>query len=72
MPVLNDPCSRCGSTDAVEIVYGLPDHGLFAASERGEVALGGCVIGEESPEFECRRCGAPMAWGSPPGDRRHS
>lgn len=54
------PCPRCGSTDAIRIIYGLPDHELFAASERGEVALGGCVIGEESPDFECRACGAPL------------
>ena len=54
------PCPRCGSTDAIRIIYGMPDHDLFAASERGEVALGGCVIGDESPNYECRGCGAAL------------
>jgi hypothetical protein len=62
MPVLDRPCPRCGETDAVPIVYGLPDHELFAASGRGEVALGGCVIGDESPDYECRGCGSPLPW----------
>lgn len=31
---------------------------LIEASGRGEVALGGCVLGPDSPAFECVACGA--------------
>lgn len=56
------PCPACGSTNAVRIVYGYPDPELSEAAGRGEVALGGCVIGPESPAYECRACGAPLPW----------
>lgn len=59
------PCPACGSLDAVRIVYGLPDHELGLAAERGEVALGGCIIGAESPDYECRGCHAPLPWVAP-------
>ena len=62
MPVPDRPCPRCESTDATRIVYGLPDQELFAASERGEVALGGCIVGDESPDYECRGCGSALPW----------
>jgi hypothetical protein len=47
---------------ALRIVYGLPIHVAFEASERGEFALGGCVIGPESPDYECRDCGTSLPW----------
>jgi hypothetical protein len=56
------PCPRCGSTDAVRIMYGYPTWETFVAADRGELALGGCVIGEESPDFECRSCRAALTW----------
>jgi len=59
------PCPTCGSTDAVRIAYGYPSHQMFEASERGEISLGGCIVGEESPDYECRACGAPLPWIAP-------
>ena len=59
------PCPACGSTDAIRILYGLPTHEAFEASERGKFALGGCVVGDESPDYECRACGAPLPWVAP-------
>ncbi len=56
------PCPACGSTDAARIVYGLPTVETFEEAERGELILGGCVIGPESPEYQCRACGAPLPW----------
>lgn len=44
-------CPQCGSTDSVEVVYGLPTEIAFEAERRGEIALGGCM-----PELENRRC----------------
>ena len=55
-------CPACGSTDALRVLYGLPTAEAFEASERGEFALGGCVIGVESPDYECRGCGAALPW----------
>ena len=56
------PCPRCGATDAIEIVYGYPTAETFEAADRGEVALGGCVIGPEAPDYECRSCHAALPW----------
>lgn len=63
-PTTLPPCPRCGSTEAIRIVYGYPTSETFEASERGEIRLGGCVIGPESPELECARCGAELPWTS--------
>jgi hypothetical protein len=48
--------------DAVEIIYGLPDVELGMAAKRGEVVLGGCISGDESPDYECRSCHSPLPW----------
>ena len=56
------PCPQCSSTDAVRIAYGFPGIELAEAARQGEVVLGGCVIGPESPAFECRACGSPLPW----------
>lgn len=48
-------CPRC-SGDLQPIVYGLPGDELWNAFERGEVALGGCVVGDQ--HYRCRACGA--------------
>jgi hypothetical protein len=61
-PAYLPSCPSCGSRDAIEIVYGLPDVELGRAAERGEVVLGECVIGPESPRYECRACGAGLPW----------
>lgn len=59
------PCPRCDSTEAVEIVYGYPTHETFEAAERGALRLGGCVIGPESPDYECGECDIPLPWVAP-------
>lgn len=64
-------CPRCGSAEAVPILYGMPTGDAFEAAERGEIALGGCVVGEEAPELLCRGCGVPLPWAAelPRGSR---
>lgn len=37
-------CPRCGERNPLRIVYGLPSGAAFEAAERGEFALGGCVV----------------------------
>jgi len=49
-------CPQCGSQDLVPIVYGLPGPDLSKAAQRGEVVLGGRVLG--APNRACRACGA--------------
>jgi hypothetical protein len=61
-PTTFPPCPACASTDAVEIVYGYPSFELVEAERRGEIVLGGCLIGPESPDYECRGCGAALPW----------
>jgi hypothetical protein len=56
------PCPNCRATEAVRILYGYPSVDMWQAEERGEISLGGCLIGPESPDYECRSCGAPLPW----------
>ena len=56
------PCPACGSTDAIRIAYGYPTPETFEAADRGEVDLGGCVVGPESPDYECGNCHVPLPW----------
>ena len=58
-------CPRCGSTESTPILYGYPTNEAFEAAQRGEIALGGCIVGDESPDFECRGCGAALPWPAP-------
>ena len=60
------PCPA-SLTDTIRIAYGYPDIELRHAEQRGEIVLGGCVIGAESPDFECRYCGVPLPWVAAPG-----
>jgi hypothetical protein len=59
------PCPVCGSTDAIRIAYGYPSLEMGLAADRGEIALGGCLVGPESPDYECRNCHAPLPWVAP-------
>jgi hypothetical protein len=60
------PCPACGSRDAVPIAYGYPSPETWEAEQRGEVVIGGCLVGPESPAYECRDCHIPLPW--PTGD----
>jgi hypothetical protein len=57
-------CPACGAGDPLHIAYGYPTYEMFLASERGEFALGGCVIEADSPTCACGACG--HRWGGPP------
>lgn len=51
------PCPRCGVLGGVPIVYGLPGLGLDEALDSGQLVLGGCLIGQDDPDWTCRHCG---------------
>ena len=52
------PCPECGSHRHVPIAYGYPSPELFEKERTGCVILGGCVVGDESPAYRCKDCGA--------------
>ena len=49
-------CPKCGSKNAVKIVYGMPSYDLFEEAQAGKVKLGGCVITEDNPDYCCKDC----------------
>lgn len=51
-------CPACGSEAVIPIIYGMPGMELARAKERGEIALGGCVVSPDMPHWKCRMCEA--------------
>lgn len=50
------PCPHCGGT-LVPLAWGMPDSELFEAAERGEMAIGGCIVPDDPwPGWRCRDC----------------
>ena len=49
-------CPHCGGK-VVSILYGEPSEEGFQMAERGEVVLGGCIIWESMPDYQCLGCG---------------
>jgi hypothetical protein len=54
-------CPRCGREDSVPLLYGLPGPDDLRLAERGEVALGGCLVAGKEAAFVCRTC--HVRWG---------
>ena len=59
-------CPECGGTEVVPIAYGMPAPELIESAERGEVVLGGCVIGDADPRWHCKEC--DHSWRDPDED----
>lgn len=57
MPRQTPICPDCSSRTACPIVYGEPPLSLQGAVERGEIILGGCVLGDTDPAWSCTECG---------------
>lgn len=57
MPRRAPKCPDCGSTAPRAIVYGEPGTDLVRQTQRGEVELGGCCVGDDSPPWHCLACG---------------
>ena len=49
-------CPECQSKDTMPVVYGFPSPEIFEAAERGDVAIGGCVIQPHNPRWACPAC----------------
>lgn len=51
-------CPKCGKDSGIPIAYGLPGRDLMDRAQRGEVALGGCLVMDDNPELRCTdECG---------------
>lgn len=50
-------CPRCGKRKGVPLAYGFPGEEGFKSAERGEIVLGGCVLGMGEPlDTACTAC----------------
>lgn len=45
-------CPRCGEP-MLPILYGYPSAETMDAAQRDEIALGGCVVGDDMPRWHC-------------------
>ncbi|MDG4772994.1 hypothetical protein [Solwaraspora sp. WMMD792] len=45
-------CPRCGAAGA-PLLFGLPIPQARAAAANGQLALGGCLVAEERPNWQC-------------------
>jgi predicted RNA-binding Zn-ribbon protein involved in translation (DUF1610 family) len=50
-------CPICNKKSVVKIVYGYPSQELLDEAIKKEVVLGGCIVDEANPEFQCLQCG---------------
>ena len=60
--VIDGKCSHCGSSHLSRYLYGLivMDKELKEKESKGEIVLGGCVVGDDSPQFRCMNCGVDL------------
>jgi hypothetical protein len=56
MSLVYKKCPSCGSKNSAKIVYGMPSYELYEEAHKGKVALGGCCIMEDAPQYFCRDC----------------
>jgi len=57
----NPKCPKCNADKTVPIVYGFPGLEMLESYEKGEIMIGGCDIGPDSPKWHCKKCG--HQWG---------
>ena len=51
-------CPKCNLIDdVIVIIYGQPTSVMIEKAEEGKIALGGSVKSEDSPDWECKKCG---------------
>jgi hypothetical protein len=49
-------CPSCKSGQVIPIVCGLPAAEAIKEAEEGLIALGGCLVDDENPNWKCRAC----------------
>jgi hypothetical protein len=53
-------CPACGSRRTIPIVYGMPGTELIEQVKRGQIVLGGCLVGPDQPDRHC--CDCEKSW----------
>lgn len=55
-------CPHCGAPlKLVPLVFGYPTDETFERARRGQVALGGCLVGDDEPAWACSICQEPVS-----------
>ena len=51
-------CPKCNSSDVAEIFWGYPGNldSMKEGLDKKEIVLGGCLVSDHDPEFECNKC----------------
>ncbi len=49
-------CPNCGSQNTAAVIWGYPSSEGMRAAERGDVFLGGCMVGLDDPDYGCHDC----------------
>ena len=50
-------CPQCNSKNVAWILWGYPKMELIQDElDKGEITLGGCLIGDNDPKWECNEC----------------
>ena len=50
-------CPECHAQEGVNIVYGYPTQETFELVKEGRLAIGGCIVDDENPDYKCMKCG---------------
>ena len=55
-------CPKCKSKNVAWILWGYPNMNLIQEElDKGEITLGGCIITDNDPKWECNDCS--WRWG---------
>lgn len=54
------PCPNCGKRGLISVVYGLPGAETMKRAHRREVAIGGCIVNGDDPDYRCGNCAAQV------------
>lgn len=49
-------CPACDSKEVVAIMFGYPSPEMLEAADSGEIALGGCCVDVDDPDWHCNDC----------------
>jgi len=55
-------CPNCGQFTGIPIIYGLPGADDMERASRGEIAIGGCLMGVAMPEWRCTNPNCTSEW----------
>lgn len=57
MTIRYKKCFTCGSLDVANLIYGDPTAEEIKEQEQNKIKLDGCTKTEDSPRYQCNKCG---------------